>query len=101
LAEGCAVQALAVLKKAVEESPSPDWPGRGEAEADLGLAYVMTGAEADGLRWLHSGQQHFEAAGDHELLLVSLDNEARYYEKTQKADEAARVRQRMQALETK
>ena len=99
LTDGSAAQALTLLKKAVEESPSPDWPGRGEAEADLGLACLMTGDEASGLRWLHSGQQHFEAERDHELLLLSLDNEARYFEHSHKPEEAARKRQRMKVLE--
>jgi tetratricopeptide (TPR) repeat protein len=99
LKEGSSVQALALLKKAVEESPSNNWAGRGEAEADLGLAYLMTGNAGKGLEWLHAAQQRAEAARDGELLRQTLDNEARYFEHLNKADEAGRLRQRIQALE--
>jgi len=99
LMEGDPQQNLPVLKKAVEESASPSWPGRAEAEADLGLAYLMTGNEAEGLHWLHAGQQHFDSEHDHELLVLSLDNEARYFTQTNRPEEAARVRKRMKMLE--
>jgi tetratricopeptide (TPR) repeat protein len=99
LQDGSPEQTLALLKKAVEESPSTSWPGRGEAEADLGLAYLMTGNEAAGLRWLHSGQRRFEAAQDHEVLVLSLNNEALYFENTKRPADAARIRERVKLLE--
>jgi tetratricopeptide (TPR) repeat protein len=99
LQEGSTAQALALLKKAVEESPSSNWAGRGEAEADLGLAYLMTGDAVKGLEWLHAAQQRAEAAHDGELLRQTLDNEARYFEHMKKGEEAARIRQRMKSLE--
>src|SRR5262249_10794664 len=68
-----------LLQRALEPSPAFEWPQRGEAEADLGLAYLMQGDEPAGLRWLHSAQRRFEAAGQHELLAKSLWNEARYF----------------------
>ena len=65
-------------QRALEQEPAVDWPQRGEAEADFGLACLMQGDEPAGLRWLHSAQRRFEAAGQHELLAKSLWNEAQY-----------------------
>jgi tetratricopeptide (TPR) repeat protein len=97
LKAGNTEQALALLKKAVEGT-SASWPGRGEAEADLGLAYLMTGSAAEGLRWLHAGQVWFEAAHESDLLRQSLENELRYWEHVNKPDETARLRERLKAL---
>ena len=99
LRDGNSQQALVLLKKAVEQSPSTTWQGRGEAEADLALAYLMSGDEDNGLRWLHSGQQKFEAAHDHEMLLQSLENEANYLDHIKKPEDAGRIRERMKVLE--
>ena len=99
LKDGSSQQGLALLQKAVEQGTLSDWPGRCEAEADLGLAYLMVGEDAKGLHWLHIGQEHFGAVHDHESLMQSLDNEANYLEHLKKPDEARRIRQRMKALE--
>ena len=97
--EGHVQQSLALLKKAVEEDLAGTWPGRSEAEADLGLAYLTTGEEADGLRWLHAAQQHFEQANDRALLRQCLENEAAYQEHTGRPQEAAILRQRERQVE--
>lgn len=97
LRAGNTEQALALLKKAVEGTSSV-WPGRGQAEADLGLAYVMTGRPTEGLQWLHAAQARFESAHDADLLRQALENELRYWEHLKKADEAARVRERLKAV---
>lgn len=90
-----------LLQRALEPEPAIDWPQRGEAEADFGLACLMQGDEAAGLRWLHSAQRRFEAAGQHELLAKSLWNEARYCEHQGKHKaEAAELEARLHALET-
>lgn len=100
LNNGSTRQALALLKKAVEQGPEANWPGRGEAEANLGLAYLMVGNEEQGFRWLHAGQRRFAAAREHGLLVQSLENEARYLSKVAKASEAEQLTRRIQALES-
>jgi len=69
-----------LLSRALEADPKVDWGERSDAEADLGLAYLLQGDETNGLRLLHAAQQHFAAAGQHELLVKCLWNEARYFE---------------------
>ena len=91
---------LAFLKKAVEEDDSGGWPGRNEAEADLGLAYLTMRDEANGLLWLHTAQKHFEQSHQRPLLLQCLENEAAYQEQMGKTQEAAALRQRRHQLET-
>src|SRR5262249_40753379 len=68
-------QALVLLKRAVGQGSAEDWPGRAEAEADLGLAFLSVGNEVHGLAWLHSAQCRFEAVGDASLLIQCLTNE--------------------------
>lgn len=99
LAAGSTKQGLSVLRKAVEESPPPQWLGQGSAEADLGLAYLMNGDEPTGLRWLHSAQQRFAAERDDEQLLSALTNEALFFEKKERPEQLAAVRARMETLE--
>jgi ATP/maltotriose-dependent transcriptional regulator MalT len=90
-----------LLQRALEQEPAIDWPQRGEAEADFGLACLIQGDEQAGLRWLHEAQHRFEAAGQHELLTKSLWNEASYFEhQGQHKAEAATVNARLRSLET-
>lgn len=88
-----AKQALPVLRQAVEEGG--EWPGRAQAEANLGIASLVFGDEEGGLRWLHSAQKRFETAGEWAQLRQSLENEANYLEKVEKKDAARAVRQRL------
>jgi tetratricopeptide (TPR) repeat protein len=92
--QGQVQQSLALLKKAVEEGAAGYWTGRNEAEADLGLAYLTAGNEANGLRWLHVAQDHFGKASDQAMLSQCLENEAAYLEHVGKAQEAAALRER-------
>jgi hypothetical protein len=89
---------LALLRRAVEGERPVDWCGRGEAEADLGLALLMNGEEPSGLQWLHSAQQRFQASGDIESLLKSIDNEASYLEHQGKKQAVLELRQRLASL---
>ncbi len=86
---------LSLLRKALETEPLTNWPGRSEAEADLGLAYLMTGDEPRGLKLLHSAQQQFESADQLELLLTSLQNEAAHHTSRGNKREAASVNERL------
>ena len=86
---------LNLLRKALETEPITDWPGRSEAEADLGLAYLMTGDEPRGLKHLHSAQQQFESADQLELLLTSLQNEAAHHTARSNKRETANVNERL------
>jgi hypothetical protein len=49
LQTGSTKQGFNLLRRAVEEDETIDWPGRAEAEADLGLAYLLVGNEQVGL----------------------------------------------------
>jgi len=98
LQAGSPSQGLTLLKRAVEEHETLDWPGRADAEANLGLAYLMTGDDQAGLQRLHAAQRRFEATKDVEKLRQSLENEAAYLEKLEKKEAAAEVWQRLQAL---
>jgi len=101
LQQGAVRQGLALLRRAVEEDKVQDWPGRAQAEANLGLAYFMSGDEAAGFRWLHAAQQRFAAAHDTEQLRQCLENEAGYLEKKGKSRQAAAVRDRLRGLEAR
>jgi tetratricopeptide (TPR) repeat protein len=97
--DGQVQESLTLLKKAVEEGPGAEWPGRSEAEADLGLAYLTTGDEASGLRWLHAARQHFEKSNDSVLLARCLENEAAYQEHRGNSRDADALRQRVRQVE--
>ena len=94
-------QGFGLLRKSIESNPGVDWPGRTQAEADLGLAYLMMGDEPAGLRRLHEAQSRFEAAGDRESLTLSLENEAAYLDNAKKRSDAAAVRKKLKALEAR
>jgi tetratricopeptide (TPR) repeat protein len=93
--QGGTQQGLHLLRRAVEEAPTLQWPERAEAEADLGLAYLLMGDETAGLRWLHQTQETFEATGQHDALFQSLENELAYLEQTQQKDSAQLARHRL------
>ena len=93
---------LNLLRKALETEPITDWPGRSEAEADLGLAYLMTGDEPRGLKHLHSAQQQFESADQLELFLTSLQNEAAHHTARGNKQAAASINERLaRTMQTK
>ncbi len=90
-----------VGRRLLTESLKSDlaWSGRGQAEADLGLALLIAGEEEEGLRRLHEAQQRFEAEGDRESLAQSLFNESEYFKATERSKKAAEPSERMLALE--
>lgn len=96
LRSGDTARALLILKKAIE---GPEWPGRADAEANLGLAFLTTGKEADGLQWLHAAQARFETEGDADGRAQSLRNELRYLEERGRTKEAGDIRERLRVLE--
>jgi tetratricopeptide (TPR) repeat protein len=100
LQQGNAQQGFNLLRRAVEEGNNIVWPERPEAEADLGLAYLMIGDEGAGLRWLHQAQQSFEMSGQQEALAQCLENEAAFLEQAKKTDLAKAVRRRIESLRT-
>jgi tetratricopeptide (TPR) repeat protein len=99
LQQGSAQEGFNLLHNAVEEDSAAVWPEWAEAEADLGLAYLMIGDEASGLRWLHQAQQSFEAAGQQQALVQCLENEAAFLEQAKKSDLAKAVRKRVATIQ--
>ena len=99
LQAGSTKQGFNLLRRAVEEGETIDWPGRAEAEADLGLAYLLIGNEQAGFRWLHRAQARFESTGAHEHLVQSLENELAYVQQAKKKDEAKSIKSRLANLE--
>lgn len=100
LQSGNTKQGFNLLREAVEEGDSIDWPGRAQAEADLGLAYLIMGDEPAGLKWLHRAQQEFEASGSEEHLAQSLENELAYLQQAKKKNDARQVQQRLERLQS-
>jgi hypothetical protein len=98
LQEGGTQQGYQFLRRAVTDDPVATWPGRTEAEADLGLACLLLGDEPQGMRWLHSAQQQMEARGDVEQLVQSLENEQEYLRRSDRKDAANAVRERLEQL---
>ncbi len=98
LKNGQVQQGLGLLRKAAERE-TVEWPERGEAEADLGLAFLMNGDKLNGLRHLHQAQQRFTAQGDFEGLILALENEALFLENSDGKSEAPAIRNRIAELE--
>jgi len=98
LQQGGVQQGFNLLRRAVEGDASIQWPERADAEADLGLAYLLMGDEQAGLHWLHSAQQAWEAAGRQESLVQCLENEAAYLDQVKKKELAEVARRRIEAL---
>ena len=98
LSQGAVQQGFNLLHSAVEQDSPLVWPERTQAQADLGLAYLMVGDEAAGLRWLHEAQQSFESAGQRDALIQSLENEAAYLEQAKQQGLAKAVRKRLESL---
>jgi hypothetical protein len=100
LQQGSTQQGFNLLHRAVEEDLSLAWPERTQAEADLGLAYLVLGEEGPGLQWLHTAQAGFESTGQIDHLVRCLENEAAYLEQANKKDLANAVRRRLELLQT-
>lgn len=98
LQDGSIQQGFLLLRKAVEGDDKNTWAFRSQAEADLGLAYLMLDDEAKGLHWLHSAQKKFESEGANDLLVQSLENEAAFLDHKNRNKEAKEVRNRLKVL---
>jgi hypothetical protein len=90
-------QSLTLLRRAVEQEGA-EWPGRADAEADLGLAYLAAGKETDGLKWLRSARGRYESAGAAASVVQCLENEAAYLEHKGKPDEGQLLRAQAKEL---
>jgi hypothetical protein len=100
LQQGSTQQGFNLLHRAVEQDQTCVWPERPQAEADLGLAYLLSGDENAGLNWLHSAQRSFEAAGKIDQLTQCLENEAAFLEHSKKPELAKTVRKRLESLQS-
>jgi hypothetical protein len=96
LQSGNGGQAQLLIERAIKLG---EWSDRAEAEANLGLACLMQGNEADGLAWLHSAQDRFEKSGERASLMQSLTNEMNYFGHTKRPQQAEAIHQRLAALE--
>ena len=100
LQQGATQQGFNLLHRALEVEQGAMWFGHTEAEADLGLAYLLCGQESSGLNWLHNAQQGFQSAGQTDQLVQCLENEAGYLEQVKKGDLAKTIRDRLASLQT-
>ncbi|MCK6439663.1 MAG: hypothetical protein L6Q71_05615 [Planctomycetes bacterium] len=89
---------LDLLLQALENSADYTWEGQAEAEADLGLAYLVVGDGEKGLMWLRRAQMFFEATGDFDSLVRSLKNERDYYDEIGENGLASQVQLRIDEL---
>ncbi len=80
--QGRLQEAQGLLSAVVADPPSASWPGLTEARADLGLAHLLAGNEAEGLRCLRSAHRAFTAAGNESQAARCRRNEVRYSEST-------------------
>ena len=69
-----------------------------DEQAGSGLAYLSSGAEAEGLRWLDAARKTFAAAGLDAPLRQCMANEIRYLDQKGKTSEAQALRDQLQAL---
>ncbi len=98
LQDGNTLQALAFLRESIPSSQA-DFLWRADAEANLGIAFLMTGNEAKGIEALHQAQERFGQTGRIGGLLLCLENEANYWQKNGRADEHRRVNERIRQIE--
>ena len=96
---GSIEQGLALLERGLASSEAVDWPGQAAFRADLALSYLMVGREEQGLAQLRRAQDQFHASGDMSALVQSLENEARYFEAIEQADQAVALHGRIRDLE--
>lgn len=98
LQQGSAQQGFNLLRTAVDDDGKALWPERADAEADLGLAFLVMGDETQGLRWLHQAQQSFEQSKQFDALRQCLENEAAWLDQAKRGDQAKAIRHRLDAL---
>lgn len=69
---------LRLLEQAVDFDQNKRWPGRLQAQSDLGSAYLIVGNEDNGFAYLNRAKREAAATRDTELLIALLQNELRY-----------------------
>jgi len=97
--QGQVQRGLSFLKRAVDAPGDAPWPGRAQAEADLGLAYLIVGDEQRGFDTLHRAQQSLDRQHT-ELLIKSLRNELRYSKATENDSRTDQIIARLRKLES-
>jgi tetratricopeptide (TPR) repeat protein len=86
--------ALRLLQQAVADDDPLPVSLRAPARADLGLVYLMSSHEQEGLDWLHRAQADFESDRDNAGLVQCLQNEAAYLEQIGRTEQAREIRKR-------
>jgi len=96
---GDARRAQALLRAALAPEGGFDGPDRADAEANLGLACLTLGEDAEGLRRVRAGALRHENEGRPGLVVQCVRNELRFLETAGRAEEAEQARVRLDRLE--
>jgi len=91
-------RALPLLERAVGAETSPEWKGRSDAMANLGLARVLNGDAEGGARTLKSARARFALEGELESLGRCLRNELRAAFADRRELDAEEIQQALAAL---
>lgn len=91
-------RAQPLLERAVGAEGSPEWKGRSDALANLGLARVLNGDAEGGARTLKSARARFTLEGELEALGRCLRNELRAAIAERRELEAEEIQQALAAL---
>jgi hypothetical protein len=89
---------LGLMLRALEKT-SENWQGKDQALADLGLAFLIAGADSEGLHHLHLAQAQFRNQEKYDQLLQSLHNELSYFECLGERTKSTQLQKNIQELE--
>ncbi|MEM7559546.1 MAG: hypothetical protein AAF394_10505 [Planctomycetota bacterium] len=98
---GAYEQGSQFLGQALSISEATNWPGRLAASADLANAMLIMGSLDEALEALHEVQVRMLAANKWQSLVHSLENEAAILELEGRGRDAAAIRRRIAAIETR
>jgi hypothetical protein len=91
---GDSARGIPMLRDALNNASSGDWPGKSRLFANLALYDLIAGNDHDGLRLLHMAQAQFEADSQWEDLANSLLDEAAYLRSADQGNDADAVQRR-------
>lgn len=99
LQNGAVGQGINLIESAI--GSVDHWPRseRLRAQADYGLALLVSGNEADGIRYLDQVQNEFAQLGEFEHFHQVLWNKAKYFEKTDQKQRFANARNELAEIE--
>lgn len=101
LAEERPERAAALLSRAIELAGRPiEFPARGEALANLGLALLSTSRDDEGLARLREGAQRFVTERDVEGLHLALANELEFARSLGRSQDVERLAALLRAVES-